>query len=159
MSITLVVKYESLVEYIEKKRASLIEVIGQRVDIVNAMLADRLHGNLNGAMLQRRSGKLYDSVMIEASQVSGDEVVGAVSAAGDTAPYGVYFNAGGKGYYTIAPKNARALAFMGEGKMIFAKMVNHPPIPHLPWFDQEIPQAKQDMRDQINAGFNEVLEP
>ena len=37
---------------------------------------------------------------------------------------------GGKGYYEIVPTKAKALVFLGrDGKKVFTKFVNHPPVP------------------------------
>lgn len=155
--IQLVVNTEQAKQYTESKRQSLIDMVATQIDAVNQMMADRVRDNLSGGVLRTQSGALLGTVMQEPAQVSGDVVQGAVTAGGPLAPYGIYFEEGGLGYYQILPVNARALAFEMHGNLTFAKAVNHPPIPHLPWFAPTIEQAQEDMVDYLNAGFAEVL--
>lgn len=145
--------------YVEGRRQTLVDMLADRIDVVNAMMADRVKGNLSGAVLQTKTGKLLSTVMQEPAQISGDIITGAVTAGGEAAPYGIYFEKGGTGYYDIVPVNARVLAFMGAGKTIFAKMVHHPPTPHLPWFGPEVDTASDEMATQLNQVFQEVLAP
>jgi hypothetical protein len=156
-TIQISVDVEQIEAYIEGRRQSLVDMLADRIDLVNGLMADRVKGNLSGGVLQSRTGKLLSTVMQEPAQISGDVIVGAVTAGGAEAPYGIYFEEGGTGYYEIKPVNARVLAFMGEGGMIFAKLVNHPPIPHLPWFQPEADAAVDEMASQLNQAFEEVL--
>lgn len=156
-SLEILVNVDQANAYIQSKQQDLADMIAERMDLVNQMFADRVKGNLSGGVLQSRTGKLLSTVMQSPAQRSGDEIYASVTAGGPDAPYGIFFEKGGTGYYDIVPVNARVLAFMGEGGMIFAKMVHHPPIPHLPWFEPEVPQATDDMNTQLNAAFDEVL--
>lgn len=156
-SIELNVSVDQAKAYIESKRSDLIDMIAERIDAVNQMMVDRVKGNLSGAVLQQQTGALFGSVMQEPAQVSGDEVYGAVTAGGDAAPYGIYFEEGGTGYYEIRPKNARSLAFMLGGNLTFAKSVEHPPTPKLPWFAPEKETAIKEMQTNLNEAFAEVL--
>jgi hypothetical protein len=156
-TLEIVVNVDQAKAYIEDRRQALVDVLAQTIDAVNQQFADAVRGNLQGGVLEERSGKLLSTVMQEPAQVSGEEVYGAVTAGGDEAPYGIYFEKGGTGYYDIAPVNARALAFISEGQLIFAKMVHHPPIPHLPWFEPAVDPAADEMANQLNAAFQEVL--
>lgn len=156
-AISIKVDVDQAKAYVDGRRQALIDVLALRIDATNAAFVQRVQANLSGAVLQQRTGKLYGSVMQEPAQVGGDEVYAAVTAGGDLAPYGIYFEEGGTGYYEIRPVNARVLAFMGSGKIIFAKIVNHPPIPKLPWFAPEVDQATADMKTQIAQAFEEVL--
>lgn len=157
-TIELVVSVDQAKEYIGEKRNNLVDVIAGRMDFVLNSFAERVKGNLSGGVLQTRSGALLGSVRKEPAQVSGDEVVGAVTAGGDEAPYGIYFEEGGTSEYEIVPINARVLAWMGEGRMMFAKRVIHPPTPHLPWFGIERQTAEEEMEREMNAAISEVLE-
>ena len=156
-SIEILVDPSQAQAYIESKRSALQDMLAERMDLVMGMFADRVRGNLSGAVLKVQTGKLLGTVMQTPTQQSGTELYASVQAGGDEAPYGVYFEAGGTGYYDIVPVNARVLAFMSEGQMRFAKIVHHPPIPHLPWFGPEIDPATEEMQTQLNAAFQEVL--
>lgn len=157
-AIQLLVNVDQARDYADAKRQSLIDVLAGRIDATNAAFADRVKGNLSGAVLQTRSGKLLSSVMQEPTQLDGSELIGTVTAGGDLAPYGIYFEEGGTGYYEIRPINARVLAFMSGGQQIFAKVINHPPIPKLPWFAPEVSVGIDEMTNQLNEGIAEVLE-
>jgi len=156
-TVEILVNVEQAKSYIESKRSLLVDMLANRMDAVNAMLADRVKGNLSGAVLQTQSGALLGTLMQTPAQLSGDELYASVQAGGELAPYGIYFEEGGTGYYEIRPINARVLAFMMGGQQMFAKIVNHPPIPHLPWFGPEAITAAEDMKEQLNAVFAEVL--
>lgn len=158
-TIEIVVSTTQATLYIEKKRKTLIDMLAERVDIVNQNFADRVKDNLSGGVLQTRSGDLLSSVRQEPAQISGNEITAAVTAGGDLAPYGIYFEEGGSGYYEIRPINARVLAFMSEGRQMFAAMVNHPPTPKLPWFAPEVGPGREEMDTQLNDVFTEVLKP
>lgn len=157
-TIELRVSIDQLQDYVESRRASLIDVLAGRIDATNAAFAERVRGNLTGGVLQQRSGKLLSTVMQEPAQLDGDTLYGAVTAGGDLAPYGIYFEEGGTGYYEIRPVNARVLAFMSGGQQLFAKVVNHPPIPHLPWFGPEVITGSDEMEQSLNEGIAEVLD-
>lgn len=143
--------------YVKSKQSELVDMLAERMDLVNQMFADGVKGNLSGGVLQSRTGKLLSTVMQTPTQKSGSELYASVTAGGPEAPYGIFFEKGGTGYYDIVPVNSRVLAFMGEGGMVFAKMVHHPPTPHLPWFEPEVPQATDEMNTQLNAAIDEVL--
>jgi hypothetical protein len=153
----LLVNIEQAQEYVNDRRDAFVDMMAERIDAVDAMMADRVRMNLSGGVLQSRTGRLLDTVMQEPAQISGDVITAAVTAGGDSAPYGVYFEEGGDGYYDIVPINARVLAFMAEGQMIFARMVHHPPIPKLPWFQPEVDTATEEMEAELNAVIGEVL--
>jgi hypothetical protein len=156
-AIELLVDVEQAQAYIEGKRDALVDMLAERMDAVNQMMADRVRANLSGGVLETRTGKLLETVMQEPAQISGDIITGAVTAGGEAAPYGIYFEEGGTGYYDIVPVNARVLAFMGEGQMIFARMVHHPPTPKLPWFGPEVDTASDEMATELNQIIQEVL--
>ena len=156
-ALEILVDVDQAKSFIEERRNSLVDLISERMDLVNKMFADEVRGNLSGGVLQSRSGKLLNTVMQTPAQVSGEEVYGSVQAGGEEAPYGIYFEEGGTHAYEIVPVNARVLAFVSGGQQIFARMVHHPPIPHLPWFGPAVDPATDQMTTQLNAAFQEVL--
>lgn len=158
-TIELLVSTKQAQIYIETKRKTLIDMLAIKMDEVNQLFTDRVKGNLSGGVLQTRTGNLLSTLMQEPAQISGDDIIGAVTAGGPLAPYGIYFEEGGTSYYEIRPINARVLAFMSGGAMMFAKMVNHPPIPKLPWFGPEVETGREQMAEGLNQVFQEVLQP
>lgn len=156
-AIDIVLDSISVTRWVSEKQKSIPEVLGAKIDAVNAKFMAAVRGNLSGGVLNTVSGKLLDTVQQIPAQISADEIYGAVEAGGPEAPYGIYFEEGGTHPYTIVPINARVLAFMGAGGMVFAKIVHHPPIPHLPWFGPEVPDAQEAMNIAIREGFDEVF--
>lgn len=155
--IDLHVDTDSLKEFIGEKRNRLVEVIGNRIDVMNSIVADRIRANLSGQVLKAQSGNLLSTVDWTPSSQSGDIVSGEVHAGGDLAPYGIYFEKGGIGPYIIEAKDGGSLYFMFEGKRIFAKIVLHPAIPHLPWFQPAVDVSTHEIMDDLNEAFGDVL--
>jgi len=62
-TVEILVNVEQAKSYIESKRSVLVDVLANRMDAVNAMLADRVKGNLSGAVLQTQSGALLGTLM------------------------------------------------------------------------------------------------
>lgn len=149
---------ENVKQYIGEKRDQLAEMIGNRIDVMDSIIADRVRANLTGQVLHARSGALLGTVDWTPSSQSGDIVSGSVQAGGDAAPYGIYFEKGGIGPYIIEAKNAKSLSFMMDGKRMFAKAVIHPAIPHLPWFQPAVDTSTHEIMDELNEGIREVLE-
>lgn len=149
---------ETVDQFFEDTRDRLSDVIGNRIDVMNSMIAERIRANLTGQVLNARSGNLLRTVDWQASSKSGNIVSGAVSAGGTAAPYGIYFEKGGLGPYIIEAKDGGALSFMYEGQRIFRKIVIHPAIPHLPWFQPAVDIGTHEIMDDLNAAFGDVLE-
>lgn len=146
-------------EYIDRKRDQVAQIIEDRIDAFNVILSDRLDANLSGGVLQQRSGLLRSTLGIREASRSGDIISGDVHA-GDGAPYGEMLDKGGTRAYEIRPVKAEALFFQMNGKNVFAKVVHHPPIPHLPWWTSAIgseDEARNAMSQQIQSGIEEVL--
>jgi phage gpG-like protein len=80
---------------------------------------------LSGQVLNTVTGRLKRSIQ---SRVTEDEslITGSVFSSGDV-PYAAIHEFGGKtSPHDIVPVKAKALAFMMNGKMVFAKIVHHP---------------------------------
>src|SRR5271166_4723499 len=154
-TIEILVNVDQAQSFLEGRRQALVDMLAERIDHVNQMMEERVRANLSGGVLKTRSGDLLGTVRREPAQIAGDEITAAVTAGGEAAPYGIYFEEGGTHEYEIVPVNARVLAFMSEGQTIFARMVHHPPIPKLPWFGPEADVATDEMTEQLNAVFGE----
>jgi hypothetical protein len=119
-----------------------------------AKLDDKIAGKLDGEVLQRRSGLLAASVSDPTITTEGATVTGEISAASGAAFYGVIHERGGSHAYTIQPVNKDYLrALLGDGKAVFRKMFEHPPLPKRPWFDP----AVEEMREEFIAGLRQAV--
>ena len=110
---------------------ALPPALASRLSAVVATLAqrlyDRVEANLSGAVLQRRSGRLASSIVLEVDGLSAS--VGFDPAA---VPYGAAQEFGADiRAHLIAAKNARALSFVVAGRRVFARCVMFPGA-HLP---------------------------
>lgn len=76
---------------------------------------------LNGQVLQRRTGRLGQSIQTEVTNTS-TTITGIVYSAGDVKYARIHEFGGQTAPHIIVPKNAQALYFNGR----FAKKVNHP---------------------------------
>lgn len=122
---------------------------GQLFDKLN----DKIAGNLDGTVLQRRSGMLAASVSDPQIETQGAIVTGEISAAGPPAQYGIVHERGGTRAYDIRPVNKDYLRAMIGGKAVFRKMFEHPPLPKRPWFDP----AVEEMREEFIAGLRQAV--
>ena len=141
-------------------------VVGQRIEknladsltFISGAVADRIRQNLSGGVLNIRSGSLFGSVKRSGPDADGSALEAGVTAGGDGAPYGIYFEKGGLGSYTITAKNAKVLAFMGGGgAMVFAKSVIHPAIPLRPWFQPAVDAIAPTIPGELQEAISEAL--
>lgn len=105
--------------------ANLRQVIFRKFNALAIQLAAHIkQDKLSGQVLKVQSGDLRDSITEEVTQTA-TSVTAHVFSAGNLiyAPVQEY---GGEGPYDIYPVSAKALAFMINGKMVFAKHVVHP---------------------------------
>jgi phage gpG-like protein len=119
----------------------------QKIDALRQDLYDCVvDQKLSGEVLHAKSGALRASIFSDVLD-QGDTIRAVVGSAGDV-KYAAIQEFGGKtAAHDILPDKAKALAFVGEGKQVFAKIVHHP--------GSTIPQrsylrsALADMRDAI----------
>jgi phage gpG-like protein len=106
----------------DRLRAALAE----KVDALAQNLFSQVVGvNLSGGVLNARSGALRDSIQVALSQ-QDDRIDAEIFSNGD-APYAAIQEFGGKtAAHEILPDKARVLAFVANGKQLFARRVQHP---------------------------------
>lgn len=93
-------------------------------------LVDQLYAkvmeNLNGGVLQRKSGALAESIQ-HGVEEQGDLLIGFVAPEPQDAK-ALALELGGSNYYWIFPSKARLLRFLGsKGDIAYASSVFHPP--------------------------------
>jgi phage gpG-like protein len=129
--------------------------IAKKVADFTGQLWDKIvNQNLNGVILQRRSGKLADSIKSKVDD-KGDVITGTVFSDG-SAPYAAIQEYGGKtSPHDIVPDKAKALHFLMGGKDTFATIVHHPgsTIPAHAFMRS----ALADMVPVIEEGFREAV--
>lgn len=111
--------------YVESKLDQLNAAFTRKLDELNAELQRRVVANLQGPILQQRTGKAARSVEAIPAHQSGDMIEGSVQAGGGPAFYLKFQEEGTSGPYTITAKG-KALAFMLDGNLRFFRSVQHP---------------------------------
>lgn len=101
---------------------------------------------LQGQVLGHRSGALWRSIQNKVTQ-SDNRVEGVVYSSGDVKYAGFWEYGGTIPPHIIEPKRGEALAFLMNGKMVFAKSVQHPGYTAAP--RSFMRSGLRDMRDEI----------
>jgi phage gpG-like protein len=93
--------------------------------LASALYAQVVGVNLSGSVLNGRSGALRDSIQIDV-QSQDSRIDAEIFSDGDV-PYAAILEFGGKtAAHEILPDKARALAFLTNGKQVFARRIQHP---------------------------------
>jgi hypothetical protein len=143
---------DALYASLRAKADRALQRLVNKVDELDNELADKIRLNLTD-YLQVRTGKGLGSVQVETVSVIAGTVMGGVTVGGPDAPYLRVQEVGSEGsFYPIVPVNKNFLSFVLDGKRIFTKLVNHPPIKATHF----VQSAVDDMGD-IEARLNEAL--
>lgn len=103
-------------------RAALMEKVGS---LAQALYSQVVDVNLSGGVLSARSGALRNSIQLEIG--SQDSRIDAEIFSNRDVPYAAILEFGGKtAAHEILPDKARALAFVMNGKQMFARRIEHP---------------------------------
>lgn len=144
----------------EKVRAEVAWELRMLTDLLREMVIGKLSGEVLRAITGRLRGQVRSSL-----DVSGEVMVGRVYMDGDTTVAMVH-EYGGQGPYVIVPIKAQALAFVAGGRgtlsggpktlapgLVFAKRVNHPPLPERSYLRSSLVQ----MKPTVETGFKTAL--
>ncbi len=130
------------------------------VDTMN-ILAFRLQSHivvdkLQGQVLQHRSGKLGTSIRVNPAYVEAGSIAADVLGGGGVAWYGRVHEYGGDGPYVIRATNRKALRFMVGGKVVFAKSVNHRPMPMRSFMRSSLDDQRAQIAETLQAAVAEA---
>jgi len=104
-----------------------VKIDAQTVDLQAYVITQKLHGQV----LHQRSSALAKSIQREEAAVSGDVVQGKVFSSGDVKYAGIHEYGGTIPAHDVVATKAQALAFVIDGKQMFAKSVHIPDV-HMP---------------------------
>ena len=112
-------------------------------------LAAKVRAKLNGGVLKKRSGRLFNSIKSEMHE-NNDGIWGEVKSVG-VVYAGIHERGGRTKPHIIRPKNAKALHFMIGGKGVFAMMVNHPgsKLPQRSYLRSSLAEMRSTLRAEI----------
>lgn len=147
---------ETLAERLGAFPDLLREALADKVDALAQALYQQVVGvNLSGGVLNARSGRLRDSIE---TQVSKDGQIGAEIFSSGDVPYAAIQEFGGKtAAHEILPDKAKALAFVMNGKQLFARRIQHPGslIPQRSYLrsalDEQSDEIVQDLTDAVTS--------
>jgi hypothetical protein len=127
--------------------------IAAKLTELTTLLFDKVQENLNGKILQKKTGQLSDS-MRKNVDTSTEVMVGVVFP-DPASPKAWALEKGGIGYYPITPSKASVLSWIGKsGARVFAASVNHPPSKAFHYMED----ALEEMRELVPAGFEEAIQ-
>lgn len=117
---------DEVLKRLKSKPAQVRSALLQKVYILTLKLEAHVKNDkLSGQVLNTVSGRLKRSIQSKIVD-SGETITGQVFSSKDV-PYNAIQEFGGKtSAHLILPNKAKALAFMYEGKMTFARVVHHP---------------------------------
>ncbi len=117
---------EALADRLGSLPDRLRAALAKKIDTQAQTLVAQVVGvNLSGGVLNARSGRLRDSIEMEATG-QGAEIGAEIFSGGDV-PYAAIQEFGGKtAAHEILPDKAKVLAFVANGKQVFARRIQHP---------------------------------
>ena len=148
---------QKLVAALRAKPLAIVNALESRLNAVLMQLASYIVGRkLSGQMLARRTGILAGSVHTEPAKTVGTQSIGKVVAGEGPAFYGTILESGSRAHQIFAVK-ARALAFVTNGKQVFARSVFHPGIAARPFMRTSLEENAVDIRAQLQAALDAEL--
>jgi len=129
----------------------------EKIDEASNQFRDRVEEKLSGEVLERRSGKLADSVNIIPAVQDGTAIVGGVTAAGGEAFYGIFQELGVEHPWEIMVVDMKALHFLAEGKSIFSRHARHPGLPARSYMESTAEEEHDLILDMMASAVQEGL--
>jgi hypothetical protein len=143
-----------LIASLKAKAPQLIQVLTSKLTALMAQLQRYIvTQKLSGQVLKRRTGILAGSVTLIPIKVQGNRILGGIDAAAGPAFYGNVHEYGGEKEYPITAVKARALAFMVDGKKVFAKSVRHPALMARPFMSTSLAEQSAAIQEQLQAAL------
>jgi phage gpG-like protein len=144
----LIRKFESMPAAVRSALAIKVQELALRLE------AYIKTSKLDGQVLRRITGRLSRSISNKV-MVEEDLVLGTVFSSGDVKYAAIHEFGGQTSPHIIEPKNASVLAFMMNGKQVFARRVHHPgsKMPERSFMRSSL----RDMSEEISLGMKESV--
>jgi hypothetical protein len=119
----------------------------------------KLIRKMSGELLKKRTGTLVNSVTVAQARDEGNRIHGSVYIPESSGPalYARVHEGGAVNPWVIMSVKARALRFVMDGKVRFAKSVMHPPLPARRMFGSTEAESAQEFRERMKAAIEEAL--
>jgi|SRR5579862_1131649 len=147
-----------LIARLEGMSPRLVSVLGVKLRALMFMLQSKIVGEkLSGQVLHRRTGILAGSVHTLPITATANTISSGVASSQGTAFYGRVHETGGSRGYEVMAVKARALAFMMNGKQVYAQSVIRPPMRQRAFMKPSLLESAQSIHDQLQHAVNEEL--
>lgn len=119
----------------------------------------RLHENLDGKVLNRKTGELYNSAKYELKRGRWEQWGGVYMDSTNTAKSEA-LEFGGKGYYPIVATKSEMLVFFWKKRNLWFKgpVVDHPPSEKFAYFEKAIAGMEGELYEFLAAAVGEAVE-
>ena len=140
----------------EKIRASLVREVTKQALLLERHVKTQ---KLMGQVLQKRTGRLMQSIQGRVSQATATAVMGRVYSAGDVKYAGIHEYGGATPPHLIEARKAKALAFGIGGKTVFARSVNHPgsKMPERSFLRSSLTDRAPEIKEALTRAVKEGL--
>jgi len=142
-----------------EKNVALMAALEERVGILGQQLYDTVMLKLSGGVLAMQSGALAGSVVLSAIESTGMAFESFVEIPEGSPQHliGHVQEYGGEKWYLILPVNAQALRFVVGGSEVFARRVNHPPLPERSFLRSSLDEMTAAVYEGLQETIDEVL--
>ena len=152
LSLVLVGDREVIARFDEMPRV-LRAVLKEKITSLALALESRVKAKLSGPVLHRVTSALYRSIFHTITE-SGDLIEGRVQSSGDVKYARIHEFGGTTPPHDILPNKAKALAFVINGKQVFAKIVHHPGsrMPERSFLRSSFLEMREEISQTLRAG-------
>jgi hypothetical protein len=157
LEITLRSDLQKLHAALKAKPLEIVNALTGRLNRVMEMLASYIvREKLSGQMLRRRTGILAGSVHTIPATIQGTQIKAGVRSSEGPAFYGRVLEEGSRAHQIFAVKS-RALAFVMNGKQVFARSVMHPGTAARPFMRSSLAENEASIRAALQEALDEEL--
>jgi len=157
------IEFKGDVSFLAKMRGRppriLQMLMGRLNQLMSQLSAYIVSQKLSGQVLKRQTGRLAASVHPVFAKREAGVLVAGVESSAPPAFYGHVHEYGGSHAYAIVATKARALAFMMDGRKVFAQSVSHPPAKVRafmgPSFEENKARIEAELLNALNEGIRE----
>lgn len=152
LSLTLEGEAAQAARFRDLPRAVQAAIRAKADQLAQSLRAYVVQDELSGQVLQVRTGALRDSIAAEVSQDAGKVLIRLFSR-GEIRYAAIQEYGGHTPAHDIVPRKAKALAFLADGQMVFARIVHHPgsTIPARPYMAPALAKLGPQIISELKA--------
>lgn len=150
---------QELVRTLRAKPLRVYQVLSTKMNALLYQLSSYIASQkLSGQVLKRQSGILAASIRVIPATSQGGRIRGFVEGGGSSAFYGNFHEYGVNKSWAIIATKQRALRFMVDGKVTFAKSVVHGPLAARPFMSPSLAENQESIREQLQAALDAEIQ-